>query len=269
MATAAQGGRMRPQTFGDAFREARLAGDKTFEFKGETYSTKTAEEQGREIAQTASGSGRGAPAGRTAADRDTAPMRTEAPASAPPARPARPARPRASMSDIPGLIARGMSEGAERVPAGRGLGAAFTAAGATRGAGQLASRAIQGLRGAKAAENWRDRPPEGTDPAKWREIVRKVDASYPGGAAPASAAREAAESAASRIDPLLSTSRTRETGRFRPSEAPLSRAREQAREEMAAEPQFKRGGKIQAYAKGGSVRGAGIAQRGVKKCKVY
>ena len=33
--------------------------------------------------------------------------------------------------------------------------------------------------------------------------------------------------------------------------------------------EFKKGGKTKAYAKGGSVRGAGIAQRGVRKCKVY
>ena len=78
--TAAQGGRPRPQTFGDAFREARLAGDKTFEFKGKTYSTKTAEEQGREIgARAAAGSGRGASAGRTASDRDAGPRRAEIP----------------------------------------------------------------------------------------------------------------------------------------------------------------------------------------------
>lgn len=53
-----------------------------------------------------------------------------------PAAPA--ARPRASVFDIPGLLARGMAEGAERVPFGRGLGAAFTAAGAARGAGRAA-----------------------------------------------------------------------------------------------------------------------------------
>jgi hypothetical protein len=32
---------------------------------------------------------------------------------------------------------------------------------------------------------------------------------------------------------------------------------------------LKRGGKVKAYKSGGSVRGAGIAQRGVKQCKVY
>lgn len=78
--TAAQGGRPRPQTFGDAFREARLAGDKTFEFKGKTYSTKTAEEQARDIgSRAAAGSGRGASAGRTAKDVDTGPRRAEIP----------------------------------------------------------------------------------------------------------------------------------------------------------------------------------------------
>lgn len=33
--------------------------------------------------------------------------------------------------------------------------------------------------------------------------------------------------------------------------------------------EFKKGGKIKSYAKGGSVKGAGIAQRGLRKCKVY
>lgn len=33
--------------------------------------------------------------------------------------------------------------------------------------------------------------------------------------------------------------------------------------------EFRKGGKTKAYASGGSVRGAGIAQRGLRKCKVY
>ncbi len=58
-------------SFSDAFREARAAGDKTFQWRDKTYTTKTAEEQGREIgARAAPGSGRGPAAGRTAADRD-------------------------------------------------------------------------------------------------------------------------------------------------------------------------------------------------------
>ena len=209
--TAAQGGKPRPQSFGDAFREARLAGDKTFEFKGQTYSTKTAEEQGREIgAKAAAGSGRGASAGREASDRDTARGRAEIPTG-----------------------------GAEKAPASTGEGGmsdttrnvlnTLGALGAGAGAG-LGARALMRREAAKRAAD--------------------------------------AERLASRVDPMLSASRTAETGKFRPSEASLSEARRQAREEMTAEPQFKRGGKVKTYASGGSVRGAGIAQRGVRKCKV-
>jgi hypothetical protein len=32
---------------------------------------------------------------------------------------------------------------------------------------------------------------------------------------------------------------------------------------------MKRGGKVKAYAKGGSVKGSGCEQRGLRKCKVY
>lgn len=186
--SAREGGIPRPQTFGEAFREARSAGDATFEFQGKTYTTKTAEEQGREIgARAAAGSGRGASAGRTAADRDTASESKKE----------TPARPRASLSDIPGLLMRGMAEGAERVPAGRGLGAAFVGAGLPR--------AVAGARA--AGTGWRNRPPEGADPAKWKEIVKQIDEAYPGGTP------------------------------------------------------FKKGGKVKAYAKGGSVRGAGCETR--------
>lgn len=43
--------------------------------------------------------------------------------------------------------------------------------------------------------------------------------------------------------------------------------RSRTRDEEDAE--FRKGGKVKAYKSGGSVRGAGIAQRGVKQCKVY
>lgn len=189
--SAREGGIPRPQTFGEAFREAKNAGEPDFEFpprSGKMYSTKTAEEQGREIgARAAAGSGRGASAGRTAADRDTASESKKE----------TPARPRASLSDIPGLLMRGMAEGAERVPAGRGLGAAFVGAGLPR--------AVAGARA--AGTGWRNRPPEGADPAKWKEIVKQIDEAYPGGTP------------------------------------------------------FKKGGKVKAYAKGGSVRGAGCETR--------
>jgi hypothetical protein len=45
-------------------------------------------------------------------------------------------------------------------------------------------------------------------------------------------------------------------------ESPRSRTRDEE------DGEFKKGGKVKTYAKGGSVRGAGIAQRGVRPCKV-
>jgi len=62
----------------------------------------------------------------------------------------------------------------------------------------------------------------------------------------------------------------------------MKRAREKAREESKTGTDtrsvseriksalgLKKGGNVKSYAKGGSVRGAGIAQRGVKACKTY
>jgi hypothetical protein len=71
-------------------------------------------------------------------------------------------------------------------------------------------RAVAGARA--AGTGWRNRPPEGADPTKWKEIVKQIDEAYPGGAS------------------------------------------------------FKKGGKTKAYAKGGSVRGAGCETR-TKKTK--
>jgi hypothetical protein len=69
--------------FQKAFNEAKREGRKTFTFNGEPYSTKTAEEQGREIgSKAAAGSGRGMAAGRTASDKDTTSGRAEIPKSA-------------------------------------------------------------------------------------------------------------------------------------------------------------------------------------------
>ena len=292
------------ESFGEAFKRHKAAGRAAFSWRGQTYSTKTAQEQGREI-KAAPGSGRGTAAGRTAADRDTPTARAESTAPA--------SRPRASLSDIPGLIARGMSEGADRVPAGRGLGAAFVGAGA-------GSAARTAMAGAKAARDWRDTPPAGADPSKWQAIVRQIDEKYPGGATPSGGmskealAKELAKDMSSgsmgRGTPMRSTATTSDTGRrFTPAEemeAVTSAARGAAgrkavqeartgRSQAAAEAKaekpilrtdkssetprsrtrdeedvdFKKGGKVKAYAKGGSVRGSGIAQRGVKPCKVY
>ena len=222
------------------------------------------------------------------------------------------ARPRASISDIPGLIARGMSEGADRVPEGRGLGAAFVGAGA-------GSAARTAMAGAKAARDWRDTPPAGADLSKWQAIVRQIDEKYPGGATPSGGmskealAKELAKDISSgsigRGTPMRSTATTSETGRrFTPAqemEAATSAARGAAsrkavqeartgRSQAAAEAKaekpilrtekakesprsrtrdeegvdFKRGGKVKTYAKGGVTRADGCAQRGKTRGRV-
>ena len=198
-------------SFGAAFNAAKAEGRSDFPWRGSTYSTKTSQEQAREIAAKASGSGRGAAAGRTAADRDTAPMRGEptAPVS----------RPRASLSNIPGLIARGMSEGADRVPAGRGAGAAFV--------GAALPRLL-----VPAAKTLRDHP--SVTPER-RQMLKEME-DY--------------------INVLNQADR--------PARNPAMRALEER-----VEPPFKKGGKVKAYAKGGSVKGSGCEQRGLRKCKVY
>lgn len=121
--------------FEKAYAEARRKWERgesgpTFSYEDKKYSVTNREEAARqkEMAQSPMrGRGYGG--------------RAEAPAPAPAP------RARASASDIPGLIARGMAKGAEHVPSGRGLGAAFTAAGAANAVG----RAAQAAAAAKAA----------------------------------------------------------------------------------------------------------------------
>ena len=290
--TAAQGGRPRPQTFGDAFREARLAGDKTFEFNGKTYTTKTAEEQGREIgARAAAGSGRGASAGRTAADRDTASGRAEIP-TGPSKAPA--ATGEGGMSDTTRNVLNTL--GALGAGAGAGLGA----------------RALMRHQAAKrSAEALRRLDEPGVEAAQRAAAERRAMSTLKEGLAK-DLAQDISSGSVGRGTPMRSTATTAETGRrFTPAEemeaatstmrgavgrrqvqeARTARERSQAAAQAKAEKpavqgdkarttprsrtrdeedvEFKRGGKVKAYKSGGSVRGAGIAQRGVKQCKVY
>jgi hypothetical protein len=67
--------------------------------------------------------------------------------------------------------------------------------------------------------------------------------------------RSQAAAAAKAEKPVLRTDKAKET--------PRSRTRD-----VDEDVEFKKGGKTKAYAKGGSVRGAGIAQRGVKQCRM-
>lgn len=186
-------------SFGAAFNAAKAEGKSTFSWRDKTYSTETREERTQK------------------AYSDTSRRQDVAPKAAPSAAPA--ARPRASLSDIPGLIARGMSEGADRVPAGRGAGAAFV--------GAALPRLL-----VPTAKTLRDHP--SITPER-RQMLKEME-DY--------------------INVLNQADR--------PARNPAMRAMEER-----VEPPFKKGGKVKAYAKGGSVKGSGCEQRGLRKCKVY
>jgi hypothetical protein len=121
------------QAYADARKRwASGQGGPTFSYGDKSYSVASREEAARQK-ERAQSPERGRSYGG----------RAETPASAP--------RARASASDIPGLIVRGMVEGADRVPFGRGQGQMFVAAGAGRAA-QAATKAAQAPRAAPAAK---------------------------------------------------------------------------------------------------------------------
>jgi hypothetical protein len=137
--------------FEKAYAEARRKwtrgeGGPTFSFNGKPYSVATREEAARQKERSQSPERGRSYGGRadTRADSSQIPGAgaSKAPASAP--------RARVSASDIPGLIVRGMVEGADRVPFGRGQGQMFVAAGAGRAA-QAATKAAQAPRAAAPA----------------------------------------------------------------------------------------------------------------------
>ena len=126
-----------------------------------------------DAAPAGAGAGRGKAEGRKAEDKDTAPMRASSGPAAPYRNKAAEAKreadtsamlgrmkardkPRMSASDIPGLVMRGMKEGAERVPAGRGLGAMFV--GGSSAGSKLASAAKSVPKAAPRVESRVGRP---------------------------------------------------------------------------------------------------------------
>ena len=128
-------------TFKEAFREARNAGKKTFMWNGKPYTTELKEEAEARKSKTKPA----APSAATKAKGRSRPDETARAAE----------ESEMTWSDIPRLVARGMMEGAERVPAGRGLGAMFvggSGAAAARGVGKaLSSASSRGVSRAKAA----------------------------------------------------------------------------------------------------------------------
>lgn len=256
------------ESFGEAFKRHKAAGRADFSWRGQTYSTKTAEEQGREIgARAAPGSGRGTAVGRTAADRDTPTARTES---------------TARRAEIPtGGAARGPAESGDRMsPLEMGL---LTTAGALAGPalGRGALAAYRGAKGVADTVRGAVQASRGLEEARRARLAREMEDSVP---APASApelgkgvwrsAREKAEAEARNAKPRMQVEGTKGGGYRGAKEEKPAEVKPEFRSRTAdrmdeREMGLKRGGKVKAYKSGGSVRGAGIAQRGVKQCKVY
>ena len=308
--TAAQGGRPRPQSFGEAFNEAKAGRKRVFEYppnSGNMYTTETREERTQkaysdtsrrregEAAKEAQQAARKADARNTPTLRSllgvaepTSPTAQETMsriASRPTSKSPEQERDEAKAKTIEslGLLATGGVGGLGRALAGRMMGRAASAPATTsRGAlvrktdeppfknadevGSAAPASLPELgKGVfRSAREKAEAEARNAAPARIPELGRGVFRS----------AREKAEAEARNAKPRVQVEGTK-GGAYRGAKdekgaeaKPEFRSRTADRmDEM--EMGMKKGGKVKAYAKGGSVRGAGIAQRGVKKCKVY
>ena len=188
--------------FGEAFRDAKRAGEKTFMYKGKKYSTETAT--------------------------DAAPAKA---AKSPYEDKSR---------TMEGLEARRREMARQGRDAIEGVypEAALIPG---RGAAGLVAAAMKAMRSDKTG-NWRDKVPEGADPAKWREVVKQVDEAYPSGGG-ASRTPSRGMSAEERRAATMQADRT--------ARSPRSRTREEDNIEYAKGGMAK---KKQGYAKGGMVK---------------
>lgn len=281
--TAAQGGRPRPQSFGEAFNEAKAGRKRVFEYppnSGNMYTTETREERTQkaysdtsrrregEAAKEAQQAARKADARNTPTLRSllgvaepTSPTAQETMsriASRPTSKSPEQERDEAKAKTIEslGLLATGGVGGLGRALAGRMMGRAASAP-ATTSRGALVRKT--------------DEPPfKNADevgsaaPASLPELGRGVFRS----------AREKAEAEARNAKPRVQVEGTKGGAYRGAKDEKGAEAKPEFRSRTAdrmddMEMGMKKGGKVKAYANGGSVRGAGIAQRGVKKCKVY
>jgi len=220
--------------FGEAFRDARRAGEKTFMYKGKKYSTDVASE---------------ASAAKSPYEDKSRQMEgLEA---------------RRREMSRPGRDAiEGVYPETALIPAARG------AAGVSR----LVAAAMKAMRSDKTGD-WRDKMPEGADPAKWREVVKQVDEAYPSGGARASTSgrltaeqeaelatstsrgaasrKQIAENRVGRAAAAEEAKRQRMMREDRTARSPRSRTREEDNIEYAKGGVAKK--KKPGYAKGGMV----------------
>lgn len=159
-------------------------------------------------------------------------------------------KPRMTASDIPGLVMRGMKEGVERVPFGRGDAPAFLMGAGSAKAFSNAAKAAEAVQAAKRAAEAEKlasrvapamrRSGEGVDDAMKQariEMAREPQMD-----------RARALSAAERKAPSVQGDKAKAS--------PRSRTRD-----TDEDVEFRRGGAVKTYAKGGSVRGAGCETR--------
>ena len=216
--------------FGEAFKDAKRAGEKTFMYKGTKYSTNLAENKPdpyKDKSRTMEG--------LEARRREMA-------------RPGRDA--------IEGVYPESVL-----IPG--------------RGAAGLIAAAMKAMRSDKTG-NWREKVPEGADPAKWKEVVDRLDKAYSGGgrAAPqketggrltaeqeaelavstargAASRKELAEKRVGRAAAAEEAKRQRMMKEDKTAKSPRSRTREEDNIEYAKGGMAK---KKTGYAKGGMVK---------------
>jgi hypothetical protein len=276
--------------FQKAFNKAKREGRKTFPFNGKSYSTKTAEEQGREIgSKAAAGSGRGMAAGRTASDKDTTSGRAEIPKSAAKAPPASTERRMSPLEmgllTTSGALAAPLAlRGAMRA-APKVAGMASKAGEAAKGAASKAGEAVKGA-ASKAGEAAKGAM------SKAGEAVKGAASKASEAAKGAMERRAAAKAAPERKEPSMYPEPPKTGGVFRSAREPAppkprvkvegtkggvyrsetpkassettsfrSRTADRADERMA---DFKKGGNVKSYAKGGMTKGGGCETRGKK-----
>jgi hypothetical protein len=121
----------------------------------------------------------------------------------------------------------------------------------------LVAVALKAMRSGKSG-NWREKVPEGADPAKWKSIVKQIDEAYPGGAPKAAKEPSRSMSAEERKAAMMQGERA--------TRSPRSRTKEMDNIEYSKGGMAK---KKPGYAKGGVIKamcGASVpaAQKGKK-----
>jgi hypothetical protein len=121
----------------------------------------------------------------------------------------------------------------------------------------LVAVALKAMRAEKSG-NWREKVPEGADPAKWKSIVKQIDEAYPGGAPKAAKEPSRSMSAEERKAAMMQGERA--------TRSPRSRTKEMDNIEYSKGGMAK---KKPGYAKGGVIKamcGASVpaAQKGKK-----